>query len=288
MKEIVLSIVVAFSLTTHLAMAVPSDYGYQVVPGATHLVGRDGLCLEMSPWFYKGSNFPTRLSPCNEQKKQTQLWTVLQDETIRPMNDRYCLVSYVSVNFITNVVVSECAKEPHSNKKWIHKEDRTIVHVGSGMVLTGNSNYVTVQRNKNAPSQSWEATKSLTPMVANIKWLENLCLQSTKDSNYVQLDGCNSENKSQHWSLYGDGTIRKHVNRNYCLTSEQDFGRFVAVSKCEDKPQQRWGLGAEDNTINHPNTDMVMDVLSVPFDDLPLAVVTNHRDGTATQRWIIY
>ncbi|TYJ99752.1 nigrin b-like [Cucumis melo var. makuwa] len=142
--------------------------------------------------------------------------------------------------------VSECAKEPNSNKKWTHKEDGTIVHIGSEMVITGNLDYVTLQRNKNAPSQSWKATESLTPMVANIKWLENLCLQLTEDSNYVGLDGCNSENKSQHWALYGDGTIRKHVNGNYCLTSEKYSGRFVTVSKCEDKPQQRWDLGAKD------------------------------------------
>ncbi|XP_038904853.1 nigrin b-like [Benincasa hispida] len=289
MKEIVLSIVVAFSLTTHLVMAVRPNYGYGGFPGSTHLVGRDGLCLEMFPWYEKDSYFPTRLSPCNVQKKQTQLWTVLQDGTIRPMNDKYCLVAYYRVGVLNNVVVNDCSKESNPNKIWNHKKDGTVVHVESGMVLTGKSDaYVTLEPNENVPSQSWEATESLTPMVANIKWLDNLCLQSTEDSNHVGLDGCNRENMKQRWALYGDGTIRHSVNRNYCLTSEQDVGRFIVVSRCEDKPQQRWGLSAEDSTINHPaNTDMVMDVFMVPTTLVP-AVVMGHRDGSPSQRWIIY
>ncbi|KAA0039058.1 nigrin b-like [Cucumis melo var. makuwa] len=291
MKEIVLSIIVAFSLTTHLAMAVPSNYGYGGeyggVPGATHLVGRDGLCLEMSPWFYRGNNFPTRLSPCDEHKKQTQLWTVVGDGTIRPMNDKFCLVADVLVGVINKAVVRECAKESNSNKRWTHKKDGTITHVESGMVLTGDSDYVTLQSNKNTPSQSWEATESSTPMIANIEWLNNLCLQSTDDSNHVGLNGCNRENKDQRWALYGDGTIRQNVNRNYCLTSDEYLGRFIVMSKCEDKPQQRWNLGAKDSTIDHPNTDMVMDVLFVPYYDFSSAVVTNRRDGSASQRWTI-
>ncbi|CAK9318103.1 unnamed protein product [Citrullus colocynthis] len=292
MREIVLSIVVAFSLTAHIAMAVPPKYGYGGFPGSTHLVGRDGLCLEMSPWFNKGTYFPTRLSPCDERKKQIQLWTVLQDGTIRPMNDKYCLVSYLPVGMsTTNVIVSECDKESNPNKVWNHKKDGTIVHVGSGMVLTGKSNAyvsVTLEKNENVPSQSWEATESFSPMEANIKWLDNLCLQSTEDSNHVGLDRCNRENKNQRWALYGDGTIRQSVNRNYCLTSKEDYGHYIVVSKCEDIPQQRWGLSAEDNTINHPaNIDMVMDALSVPF-SFAQAIFMGRRDGSPSQRWIIY
>lgn len=287
MKEIVLSIIVAFSLTTHLAMAVPPNYGYGGFPEATHLVGRDGLCLEKLPWSYKGNNFP-RLSPCDEHK-QTQLWTVVGDGTIRPKNPNLCLVpgDFVGVMFKT-VDVRVCDQESNSNKRWTHKKDGTIVHVESGMVLTGDSDYVTLQRNENTPSQSWEASENLAPMTVNIKWQDNgFCLQSTEDSNNVGLDGCYSGRNNQKWALYGDGTIRQDVNKNYCLTSEQDLGRFVVMSKCENKPQQRWNLGAKDSTIDHPNTNMVMDVLPVPHNGFSLAVVTNYRDGSTSQKWII-
>ena len=291
MKEIVLSIIVAFSLTTQLAIAVPPNYGYGVgyggVPGATHLVGRDGLCLEMvllRSYKPAGINFPTRLLPCDE-KKQTQLWTVVGDGTIRPMNDRFCLAADVFYGVINKAVVSECGKVSDSNKQWIHKNDGTIALAESRMVLTGDSDYVTLQSIKYTPSQSWEVTESLNPMVANIEWLNNLCLQSTDDSSNVGLNGCNTYTKYQRWALYADGTIRQHVNRNYCLTSEQNYDRSVVVSKCEDKPQQRWSLNAKDSTIDHPNTNMVLDVLNVLDSASPLVIVTNHPDGSASQRW---
>lgn len=288
MREIMLCIVVAFSLTTHTAMAAPPNYGYGAIGGTTHLVGLDGLCLDTAP--FVTNYISTVLSPC-ELWKQSQLWTILEDGTIRSRNNRDCLApeSDTTGAIGTNVILRDCSKGRRNDKKWIKKKDGTIHHVESGLVLTGKSlgRDVALEINKDAPSQSWEATERLSQMVASIKWLENLCLQSREDS-YVSLNECNREIMNQKWALYGDGTIRQNDNRNYCLTSsDRDAGSLVVVSICGDKPQQRWGLNAEDNTINHPSTNLVMDV-NRKIELLPPIIVVDKRDGTPSQRWTIF
>ncbi|XP_022982216.1 ribosome-inactivating protein SNAI-like [Cucurbita maxima] len=282
MRQVLLCIALAFSL----AIAAPSEYG--AFGGRTHLVGRDGLCLDTM--LLSGYYPQTDLSQC-QPRKLSQLWTILEDGTIRASDVRYCLVP--KTQFIgpvgPNVVVMDCTKEVRHDMKWTKKKDGTIHHDESGLVLTAKpGRMVTLEANEDAPSQSWEATESLYPMVANIKWLDNLCLKSREGENsYVTLNECSRDDKNQRWALYGDGTIRQNEYRHLCLTSsERNYGALVVVSRCADKPQQRWGL-AEDNTINHPNTNLVMDVhREVPL--LPPMIVVDKHDGAPSQRWSIY
>ncbi|XP_022941585.1 nigrin b-like isoform X2 [Cucurbita moschata] len=283
-RQVLLCMVVAFSLATHIGAAL----GYGAFGGRTHLVGRDGLCLDTM--LLLGYYPPTHLSQC-EQRKSSQLWSILEDGTIRISDVRFCLVpKSQSTEFVgANVVAMDCSKEIRHDMKWTKNKDGTIHHDESGLVLTAKpGRTVTVEVNENLPSQSWEATETFIPMVANIKWLDNLCLKSIEGENsYVTLNECSRDDKNQRWALYGDGTIRQNEYRHLCLTSsERNYGAMVVVSRCADKPQQRWGL-AEDSTINHPNTNLVMDVRrEVPL--LPPMIVVDKHDGAASQRWTIY
>lgn len=286
MTQVLFCIALTFSLATHTAIAAASGYGS--FGARSHLVGRDGLCLNTLLIF--GYYAPTDLSLC-EQEKSSQLWSILEDGTIRISDIRFCLVPKSQSTEVigANVVAMDCSREIRHDMKWTKNKDGTIHHDESGLVLTAKpGRMVTVEINENLPSQSWEATETFNPMVANIKWLDNLCLKSVEGENsYVTLKECSRDDKNQRWALYGDGTIRQNEYRHLCLTSsERNYGAMVVVSRCADKPQQRWGL-AEDNTINHPNTNLVMDVRrEVP--QLPPMIVVEKHDGAPSQQWTIY
>lgn len=279
-RQVVLCMVVAFSLATHIGTAL----AYGAFGGRAHLVGRDGLCLQTAPLsiYYT----PTKLTDCDESDSD-QLWAIVDDGTIRADNDRNCLVPHSrGIKPIgTNVVLIDCTKEIRSDMKWTKTNDGTIRHDESGLVLTGKQGqYVSLEVDEGAPSQGWEATERPYPKVANIKWHDNLCLQFGDGEFSLGLSACSSRyDKRQRWVLYGDGTIRGNGDSNVCLTSL--LSSSVVVSKCADMPQQRWALAA-DNTIGHPNTNLVMDART--FVRLSPMVLVAKRAGTDSQQWIVY
>ncbi|XP_022149159.1 beta-galactoside-specific lectin 3-like [Momordica charantia] len=289
MKEMVVCIVVALSvlMSAHHAMAAYPYPRYGSFGKKSHIVGRDGLCLDIAKFEPAQVYIQTQLSLC-EAAKQTQLWTILEDGTIRTKDYVYCLVPYNDA-YEAKAVLGKCAELMRSVKKWNHKNDGTFVHENTGLVLTAKpDNFVVLGTDVNTPSQSWEATEGLTPSVVNIQWREGLCLQSMDNgAPFVYLNSCDKKNKNQHWALYSDGTIRVDnygKRSDYCLTSQRNPSSVILVSNCDDKATQRWGIN-EENFIYHPNTNLVLDVDRKP--EGSQIVVIDTRDGTPNQQWTI-
>ncbi|XP_022149160.1 nigrin b-like [Momordica charantia] len=288
MRGMVVYIVVALSvlMSVYRGMAAYPYPGYGSFGKISHIVGRDGMCLDIVVPNVRPLYAQTQLSRC-DVAKQTQMWSILEDGTIRTKDNLYCLVPYNDA-YEAKAVLGKCSELIRSDKKWKHRSDGTFVHENSGFVLTAKpDNFVILGTDAYTPSQSWEATEGLSPSVVNIKWLENQCLQSMDNgAPFVYLNLCDKKNKNQHWALYSDGTIRvdNYGSRDYCLTSQRNPSSVILVSNCDDKATQRWDIN-EDNFIYHPNTNLVLDVDRKP--EGSQIVVIDTRDGTPTQQWTI-
>ncbi|KAA0059853.1 nigrin b-like [Cucumis melo var. makuwa] len=229
-----------------------------VLSRSTHLVGQDGLCLDVIGG-YSDNHVPTQLWPCGPQNNQ--LWTIQADGTIRTMGK--CLVpnghdpgSYT--------MIDDCNKADPNDKTWKLYPDGTLTHVRSSLVLTsqGTGAYAitTIETNTSAPTQSWGTADDGSPIVVAIVGLRRMCLQAQNDNIHVWMNSCVKNNRQQYWAVFSDGTIRANYNTSFCLSSTgKGSNDAIVLAKCEGLPQQRW-VAKEDGTILSLSTNLVMDV----------------------------
>ncbi|XP_022150387.1 nigrin b-like [Momordica charantia] len=279
MMTIVLCLVLAASLVgIHHVSAAHTI----VFSRSTHIVGRDGLCLDVIGG-YNDNHIPTQLWTCNPQNHQ--LWTIQTDGTIRSMGK--CLVpNGRSPGSYT--MIDDCNDANPDDKTWKLYPDGTLAHVRSGLVLTaqatGPHTITTIETNTYAAMQSWTTGDDGTPIVTTIVGLRRMCLQAQNDNVHVSMNSCMKNNRQQYWALYGDGTIRANFNTSLCMSGTgKGSNDAIVLAKCEGSPQQRW-LAKEDGTILNLNTNLVMDVKG--SDPNLRQIILFGRTGNPNQQWI--
>ncbi|CAK9313714.1 unnamed protein product [Citrullus colocynthis] len=253
-----------------------------VLRSPTHLVGRDGLCLDVIGG-YADNHVPTQLWPCGPQNNQ--LWTIQVDGRIQTMGK--CLVPN-DHNPGSYTMIDDCDKADPDDKTWKLYPDGTLTHVQSGLVLTGQGTgphtITTIETNAFAATQSWRTVDNGSPLVVAIVGFRRMCLQAQNDNVHVWMNSCVKNHRQQYWAVYSDGTIRANYNASFCLSSTgKDLNDAIALAKCQGLPQQRW-VAKEDGTILNLNTNLVMDVKG--SDPNLRQIILFARTGNPNQQWM--
>lgn len=279
MTTIVVCVVLAVSLVGIHGVSAARNI---VLGRPTHIIGRDGLCLDVIGG-YGDDHIPTQLWPCGAQNNQ--LWTIRTDGTIRAMGK--CLVpngndpgAYTMIN--------NCDNSKPDDKTWKLYPDGTLTHVHSGLVLTtqtiGPHPITTIESNTYAATQSWDTADDGAPIVTPIIGLRRMCLQAQNDNVHIWLNKCVKNNRQQYWAFYGDGSIRANFNTSLCMTcGAKSPNDAIILSKCEGLARQRWEA-KEDGTILNPSTDLVMDVKG--SDPNLRQIILFAPTGNPNQQWI--
>lgn len=190
------------------------------------------------------------------------------------------------------VVVHSCddSQVINATKKWLLTPDGNIINQHSGLALTARSSrwftILTLESSTYSTSQGWRPGDDVSPIVASIVGLNDMCLQGNGDGGRVWLEKCIVGKEEQSWALYSDGSIRVSGDRGLCVTFDgnNSMDRLVVIRKCEGSSNQRWVFKADGSILN-PNSTLVMDVKEANVN--LQQIVLNRSTGSANQKWVI-
>nr|QCH00556.1 RIP6 [Vernicia fordii] len=97
-------------------------------PFVTSIVGFMDLCLQTN------GKDGLQLKECSSGKKAEQEWAIYPDGTIRPhQNEKYCITCDEHVHGAA--VILESCERPSSARRWVFKNDGTVVNLLTRMVM---------------------------------------------------------------------------------------------------------------------------------------------------------
>ncbi|KAJ4828720.1 hypothetical protein Tsubulata_033113 [Turnera subulata] len=258
--------------------------------------------LQQPDHLIEEENTATRIAGPNDNNPN-QLWTFKKDGTIRS-NNNFCLNPYGGCPAANYITIYECPEDPSDTfARWEYREDRTIAHYMTGLVLTARSGKegalgtLTVDVDKHVPGQGWVANDYTTttlvgPVLARIEWLPGRCLNMMSDNKVVLGECGEGSGVANKWNIYWHRSIQNGVNKWGCLGCKGPNGRhtahcgsgsdIVVQGCCVGLPSQPWEITG-DGRIENPETGLFVTVVS--SGDRVIAAPRVHEGGL-NQSWI--
>ncbi|KAJ4848535.1 hypothetical protein Tsubulata_027021 [Turnera subulata] len=266
------------------------------------IAGPKGLSVDVPNEEYH-SGKEVFLWPCKYDNNPNQLWTFTKDGTIRSKN--FCLKAYGGCPSPNYIMLYECPVNPiETFAHWELRQDGTIVHYLTGLVLTarsakkGSLGTLTVDVDKKVPGQGWAASRDIStlgPALARIEWLPAggcLNMRSSSDERRVELGDCNvGSGLTNQWNIYWHRYIQNSKNEWACLGCKdpylalcEDGSDIVVQSCCAGNPGQRWEITG-DGGIKNPATGLFLTVVKKDSGRRLIAAPQVHG-GSVSQSWI--
>ncbi|WOG87743.1 hypothetical protein DCAR_0206974 [Daucus carota subsp. sativus] len=253
------------------------DFCANILEPTVSIIGRNGLCVEVYSKLYYDTS-PIIMGPCKSTDNSNQLWTLMQDGTIRSQGK--CLTALG----IGVAVIYNCTTELASSSiKWKIEENGNIISIDNNLALTAywdvSRSQLRMKRISYWSKQAWSLSNSTEPVVTPIRGYKGMCLQAS-GNNTVQVSSCTDRIFEQYWALYPDGTVRPIMSKKNCLKSKASpDGEVVVVHDlCDGGKAERW-LFNHDRSISDAVNKYVLEV-----ENQKISVVKRSADAPTAQQ----
>ncbi|XP_074328305.1 beta-galactoside-specific lectin 4-like [Apium graveolens] len=202
-----------------------------------NIIGRNGLCADVQDSFYYDAN-PVILWPCRSTRNGNQLFTLMNDDTIRCHGK--CLTAY-RLKPDRYVMIPNCTTAPeYSSIKWKVEDNGNIINEEYNLALNAFVGYqwsiLTVDPISFSSRQAWSFGNSTStePTVTPIVSYNGMYMQAANNS-VIVVDG--SGITVPQWEIYPDGTIRPSGTKTNCLARKS---ADVNLHVCDGGTAERW------------------------------------------------
>lgn len=211
-----------------------------------NIIGRNGLCADVQDSSYYDGN-PLILWPCRSTNNDNQLFTLMNDGTIRCQGK--CLTAYQLIDD-RYVMIHNCTTAlENTGIKWDIEENGNIMNKDHNLALNAFVGYewsvLTVEHTSYSSRQAWSFGNSTTtePTVTPIISYNGMYMQAANNSVVVVKGNGISVPR---WEIYPDGTIRPSGTKTNCLARKS---ADVSLHVCDGGTAERWLLHPDGSSI---------------------------------------